>query len=459
MKRIAIAFVLVVLTGLLSIQSAQALQFVWDNLGTDYNTAINWTPDTIPSGSNVAVFDTPATVQPNLSLSVSVAGLFFRDTDSGGYTITNTGGAAFTLTGTSTSGAGGTANGSAAAIRSETTATVNQINAPLILAPASGGTQSTFFQASNGLLFVSGAVSGAGINLSLRGGGSILLSAANSHATTSIDAANTTLILGNDGALGAGTFSINSTATVQTTGGNRTVANAVVFGGNTTISGTNAITFNGDVRSSGSSSRAVNVTNTGGATFNGSVFLEEAGAPAGRIFTLGGSQIVTINGVVQDGSAQPAGLRYNGTSTLTLANTNTYSGGTLLGGGTTIVTQNGGLGTGNVSLTAAAVTLTLQGAVNNYISDTANLNIQFTDDIVNLNYSGTDTISSLTIAGVQEAPGIYGSAASGAPNVRPELFGTGTLTVLTMIPEPATYMLFGLGVLVCAQQFRRKKAK
>ena len=27
----------------------------------------------------------------------------------------------------------------------------------------------------------------------------------------------------------------------------------------------------------------------------------------------------------------------------------------------------------------------------------------------------------------------------------------------TPIPEPATYMLLGFGILVCAQQFRRKK--
>jgi len=130
----------------------------------------------------------------------------------------------------------------------------------------------------------------------------------------------------------------------------------------------------------------------------------------------------------------------------------------LLSGGTTVVTQNGGLGTGNVSLTAASVTLTLQGASNNYISDTANLSIGFTNDVVNLNFTGSDTIATLTIAGAQEAPGVYGAVGSGAQFERPELSGTGTLTVLTQIPEPATYMLMGLGVLICAQQFRRKRS-
>ncbi len=64
----------------------------------------------------------------------------------------------------------------------------------------------------------------------------------------------------------------------------------------------------------------------------------------------------------------------------------------MLSGGTTVVTQSGGLGSGNVSLTAANVTLTLQGATNNYIADTAALSIGFAGDIVNLNFTGTDTV-------------------------------------------------------------------
>ncbi len=164
-----------------------------------------------------------------------------------------------------------------------------------------------------------------------------------------------------------------------------------------------------------------------------------------------------INGAISNGGAN-AGLSITKTSggSWTLSNTNSYSGGTTISGGTLIASKDGALGSGNVSLTAASVTLTLQsGATNNYIADTASLSIGFTTDVVNLTYTGTDTIAGLTINGVTEAPGVYGSAASGAPNPRPEFTGLGTLTV---IPEPATSMLLGFGLLLGAQRLRRKRS-
>jgi hypothetical protein len=113
-----------------------------------------------------------------------------------------------------------------------------------------------------------------------------------------------------------------------------------------------------------------------------------------------------------------------------------------------------------VSLTASNVTLTLQG-VTNSIADTANLSIGIiagnSNDIVNLNFSGTETINGLSVNGTPQQAGVYGPVGSGAQFQLSQLMGTGTLTVLTTIPEPATYMLLGLGMLVCAQQFRRKK--
>ena len=68
-----------------------------------------------------------------------------------------------------------------------------------------------------------------------------------------------------------------------------------------------------------------------------------------------------------------------------------------MSGGTTISTANGAFGTGNVSLTASNVILTLQG-VTNSIDYAAFLNIGTlanTGDLVNLNYNGTEQVGSL----------------------------------------------------------------
>ncbi len=457
MKRIALVFAAIVFTSLLLSPSAKAALRVWANSGTDYNLGTSWTGGTAPGDGDVGQFNAAPVTQPNISLSLSNAGVFFSGTGTSGYLLNATTGASLTLTGVSTSGSSGTSNSSAAAIRGENTSGANTINAPLILAPATG-TQSTFVQAAGGTLNVNGNISSAaGINLSLRGGGTIYLGGNNSFATSSIDTSGETVILGTDTALGSGTFTVGNTATLQSLGA-RTLSNAVVVGGNTTVSGNSAFTFNGAVTSSGSNSRSITVSNIGGAVFNGTVSLEEAGAPANRMLTFAGTTTVVINGAVQNGDTAAAGLRYSGSSTLTLANTNTYTGGTLVGGNVT-VTHDGGLGIGNVSLTAASVTLTLQGGVtNNYIGDSANVNIQLVTGTVNLNFTGTDVVGSLTVANTQEPAGIYGSATSGAPNVLPEFTGNGTITVLTQIPEPATYMLMGLGLLVCAQQFRCKRA-
>lgn len=454
MRKVLLTFVAVV-AALLSVGSTQGAARTWNNVGTDYNTTANWTGG-VPGANDVGLFATAPTVQPNLSASLTNAGLRFSDGTSG-YNLTSTGGAVLTLNGINTTGGSGTTTASASAIRNDNVTGTTTIDAPLNLAPSTG--ISTIFQeaADAGVLILNGAIGQTGtVSLSLKNG-TIQLNNANTYSGgTTIDAAGTTVVVGNDTGLGSGTYTNNQTSTLQAGGGARTIANSVLLAGNMTVSGTNALTINGSFTSSGSNSRTLTVTNTGGLTLGGNVFLQEA-AVTGRTFIVNGSTQVTMNGVVADGGTGPALLRYAGTSSLTLGASNTYSGGTQITvtGGSIIATADGALGSGNVSLTAANVTLTLQGASNNYISDTANLNIGFTDDVVNLNFSGTDTISGLTINGAQQNPGIYGSAASGAPNVRPEFFGTGTLTV---IPEPATYMLFGLGLLACAQQFRRKKA-
>jgi autotransporter-associated beta strand protein len=249
---------------------------------------------------------------------------------------------------------------------------------------------------------------------------------------------------------------MGSSGTLQAGGGDRTLANAVVLGGSTTISGSNAFTFNGSFTSSGSNTRTLTVNNTGGATLAGNVFLSESNSLA-RSLTINGSSAVTINGVITNnnvGNTLASPLRYSGTSVLTLNNTNTYSGGTSINtaGGTVIANKDGALGSGNVLLSTGGVTLTLQnGALNNYIADTANLSFVNTDAI-NLNFSGTDTIANLFVDGVMQAAGLYGA---GGTNPDSAFTGTGFLQV-TGIPEPATTVLIGLGLLIGAQRLRRK---
>ena len=455
MKRSLISSAAAIIGALLLTHSAHGAARIWANSGSDYNAGASWTGGVPPGAGDVGQFSAAPVTQPNVTASLSNAGVYFSGTGTSGYSLTSTGGAILTLTGVSTSGSGGTSNSDAAAIRAENTSGTNTIGVALNLAPATG-TQSTFVQATGGTLIVNSAItSAAGVNLSLRGGGTIQLNGENSFATASVNTANQTVVVGSNTALGAGTFTVGATATLQAGGGARTLANNMVLGGNTTLTGGNAFTFNGAVVSSGSSTRTLTVSNTGGAVFNGTVSLEEAGAPAGRQFTISGTSAVTINGVVQNGDAQPASLRYNGSATLTLTNANTYSGGTFIAGNM-VVTHDGGLGAGNVSITAGNISLTLQnGATNNYIADTATLNIQFTTSTVNLNYTGTDTIGGLIVNNSVMSPGIYGAVGSGAQFELAQLMGSGTFTV---VPEPATYMLMGLGVLICAQQFRRKRS-
>ncbi len=260
---------------------------------------------------------------------------------------------------------------------------------------------------------------------------------------------------------------------------NPNLAAARSVGGVSFLSGAFSYTFSGailTVGNSGISDSAANVetfsntirpsinqtwTSAGGASLilNGIVDINGT-TGAARFLTLAGAGAFTFNGVIQNSFAASTGnLTYNGTGSLTLTNTNTYTGNTVISNGSVLASKDGALGGGNVSLTGGAVVLTLQGgASNNYIADTRNLSIITGSGTVLLNYSGSDTINGLIINSQALAPGVYGAIGSGAANENAAFSGSGFLTVTTLVPEPSTYILLGLGVLICAQQFCRKKA-
>ncbi len=314
------------------------------------------------------------------------------------------------------------------------------------------------------------------------GTGPVTLTANNRFITV-----NNTVTVG--GAIGDGgngfSFFAGGTGTLILTGSSSYSGGTTLLAGVTRVSnignagangnlGRGTITFDGGTLlyagAGETTNKAINLRNLGFPTFGGTIDTTPATGGlvlSGNVTTTGsGSNNLVlksnnagnmISGNISESSGAILSLDKVGSGTWTLAGTNSYSGGTGVSNGTLIVTSNGGLGSGQVTFGAGAI-LTLQGAATNYIGDSANLNIPFLNDTLNLNFTGSDTIKSLLVNGVMQPIGTYGGVGSGATFVLPELHGTGTLTVLTQpVPEPATYMLLGLGALVCARQFRSRK--
>ena len=144
-------------------------------------------------------------------------------------------------------------------------------------------------------------------------------------------------------------------------------------------------------------------------------------------------QAGTLRNVAQiNGGLTP--LVKSGSGVLTLAGTNTYTGGTIISNGTLIAANDASLGLGNVSVMDGA-TLTLGmglALTSSYISSSNDLILNGTP-MVNLNYTGTDAIGGLSFDGgaTFQAPGTWGSMTSGAANKTELLQGQGLLLVQT----------------------------
>ena len=162
----------------------------------------------------------------------------------------------------------------------------------------------------------------------------------------------------------------------------------------------------------------------------GDFFLSNSAAP----FKVGANNLsTTVAGVIHDGGGFPSRgglLTKTGSGTLTLTNANSYSAGTIIESGAMLALSAGALGSGDVSLTTAGTTLRLHDdtGVTGSIGSSAALSV-VSGSTVNLDFTGIRPIASLVVDGVIQAPGIYGSATSGAPNQIPEFTGNGLLLV------------------------------
>src|SRR5439155_12139010 len=158
-----------------------------------------------------------------------------------------------------------------------------------------------------------------------------------------------------------------------------------------------------------------------------------------NIINIDGSGGTTISSIVKNAAGSHITLGGSGTGTLTLSGANTYTGGTTINSAKAVATVNSALGAGNVTVNTSGVGLTLQGAFNNYIADTATVTIASGAKMALNQTGGSDTVGALVLGGVAQASaGTYGSSASGATNVNDTFFsGTGTLTLTGGATSPS----------------------
>lgn len=215
------------------------------------------------------------------------------------------------------------------------------------------------------------------------------------------DGSGTLVLAGNSTALSG--IRVTS-GTVQMTGS--TAAATSLIMGHPTSAGVGKFTLGG-------SGGAVNQTFASLST-EGSAQASQAvvgGNAAVSTLTINQSTSTTYAGVLGGAGSNENNLALTkaGSGTLSLTGSNTY--------------------TGNTSVTAGILSLG-NGTANTGLANGADVSVA-SGATLNLNYSGTDIIDGLTINGVAKAPGIWGSASSGAPNIDPQLTGSGTLTVST----------------------------
>ncbi|MCY3022441.1 MAG: autotransporter-associated beta strand repeat-containing protein, partial [Planctomycetota bacterium] len=171
-----------------------------------------------------------------------------------------------------------------------------------------------------GAIFKTGIIKESGIprTLALNGDAGVLrLEGANTFSG-GFTLGSGTVQIGNDGALGGGTFTIAAAGThvVEAYGSARTVPNAVSFNGDLTTSGSNDLTFSGIV--------ALNVSPA-------SILCDNAG-------------VTTFAGVMQDGIVSSVLVKKGGPGTMRLTNANTFGGNFEVFGGTVQIGNDQALG-------------------------------------------------------------------------------------------------------------------
>ncbi len=191
------------------LESSTAANYTWSNAGTDWNSTTSWTAGTgTPSaGGDVAIFNTTAVTNPNLSASMSISRITANSSTAASYTLSSSNNAVLTL--------GSVATGTSAAINYTPASGSFTIDAPIVLGAAANSTQSVNVNSDNGTVIINGPISSTNlVTLQKSGTGRLVLTGANSYTGGTLVSAGT-LALSGSGNLGTGTLTLASTGTLD----------------------------------------------------------------------------------------------------------------------------------------------------------------------------------------------------------------------------------------------------
>jgi PEP-CTERM motif len=222
---------------------------------------------------------------------------------------------------------------------------------------------------------------------------------------------------------------------------------------NLNIASNSVLTGTGDVIIDTTFTNATGVVILGGGSGTGTGSINMIGKLINRSST--GAAGVSVTGkilgnvteVVQNSASSPMTI----SGTANLFDKTTVSAGSLITGAT------GRLGTGDITV-ASGATLTLGNSAS--IQDSSAMFFGSTS-LINLNFSGADTLSMLALRSLSDtyiAPGTYSAGQLNSFFGGSSFAGTGSLTVLSAIPEPSSFAaLAGLGILGFAATRRRAR--
>ena len=438
---------------MLSAQTSRAGSATWlpSPPSNIWNNAANWTAGGPPNSlSDTATFNSSSQTGISLSATTGLNGIIFNPGASA-YTITIIPGLALDITGTGIANSGGVTQNYLAA-----TNTSNSGGAISFRNNATAGSSTVFTN--------NGGVGGTGLlggNIGFRGTSSAGACTFVNNSGTINGAPGGTVQFYENSTAGNGVFTNRGSGVSgaregymyfldSSTAGNGTFTNegAAISGGfagyldlEQTSTASNGTFINNGGTASGAAGGTTLFFNT--STAGNATLIANAGSNGGNGGTIsfqhdstGGTARVEVFG---NGSLfianNPAGVMIGsleGSGNVLLAAPNLTVGSNNLNTTFSGLIQDGGAN-GSVTKVGAGILTFEGGASNDHIADTVTLSI-LSGSTVNLNFTGTpDTIRSLIVGGIGRVPGLYGSAASGAPNQLPEFAGTGQIRVLAAV--------------------------